>query len=78
MFSGGTATSKSIFFILLIPLMAIAIIILTINFEMFYNIIVYGKMSGPCMWPGDYVSAGGSAADLTHDETDECYKKQTP
>lgn len=78
MFSGGTTTSKPIFLILLIPLAIIAVIILAINFEMFYNIIVYGKISGPCMWPGDYVSVGGNLDDLVYDENRGCYQESAP
>ena len=76
MSSGGTSASKSIFFIMLVPLAAIAAIILAINFEWISNIIVYGKMSGPCIWPGDYVDhMGGSMDDLVYNEDRECYQK---
>ena len=77
MSSGGTATSKSIFLILLISLAAVATIALSVNFEMLYNIIVYGKISGPCVWPGDYVGVGGNMSDLAYNENSGCYQEPT-
>ena len=68
---------------MLVPLAAIAAIILAINFEWIYNIIVYGKMYGKmygtCVWPGDYVDhMGGSMDDLVYNEDRECYQKPEP
>lgn len=75
MSSGGTATSKPIFLILLISLAAVAAIVLAVNFEVLYNIIVYGKISGLCVWPGDYVGVGGSMDDLVYNENSGCYQE---
>lgn len=75
MSTGGMTTSKkSIFFILVIPLAAIAAVFVAANFELAYDIIVHGKI-GTCVWPGDYVDhMGGSMDDLVYNEDFECYQ----
>lgn len=55
------------------PLVAIAATLLAVNFELAYNIMVYGKMSGPCVRVSDYVDRlGGSMDDPAYNEDREC------
>lgn len=48
--------------------------LLWFGFEWFFNIIVYGRMGGPCVWPlNDYL---GDPADLIYNEALSCYLKK--
>ena len=74
MLSGGMITSKPLFYFLFIPVLVILVIVFIANFELFYNLIVYGKIAGPCVWPSDYENRGyGSRENLIYDENLQCY-----
>lgn len=75
MFTGAMQVSKSLFLFLFIPFLVIVSIVGMINGELITNLLFYGKISGPCVWPVDYVMMGGSMDELTYDEKNECYLK---
>ena len=55
--------------------MVVAGIVFIFNFELFWNIIVYGNIAGPCVWPSDYEARGGDLSILEYDEEEQCYLK---
>lgn len=74
--SGGSTQFLNHLFFILIPIAVIAAIILAVTFDVWYNIIIHGKLAGPCVWPGDYVDhAGGSMDDLVYNEDIGCYQE---
>ena len=65
--------NASVHFILLVPLAVIGSIFLIFNVWLL-NIIIYGNMGGPCVWPfNDYIMIHGSVDGLVYDEWLQCY-----
>ncbi len=73
MCNGGMTTFKTSFFLFTIIISVIISIIIIFNFELFWNIMVHGTISGNCVWPSDYVAAGDDFSNLIWDEDLECY-----
>ncbi len=69
----GMTTIKSLF---LFSLIFVIGFFCGLFFPLVSNLIFYGALSGPCVWPTDYEAMGfGSVEDLEYSELYQCYLK---